>query len=214
MPTTIYLVRHGETDDNVAGVPQGHRDVPINDRGRAQVRAVVAWFQHRPLDAVRSSPLRRALDLAEPLAAAHALQVQADPRLVEFDQGQLDGLPIEQIRTRFPDFIEQWLEGDPTNLRMPGGETYAEVQARMVEAIEDAATAHPNAAVALVSHNLAIKAALCHAMGAPLAGFRHLRTDLASVSILDVEPTRWWRVTLMNERCHVTNEGASWELTT
>jgi len=211
MATTVYLVRHGETDDNVSGVPQGLRDVPLNARGREQAQAVARWFEGRPLAAVIASPLSRSLDVAHAIAAVGAVTAETDERLVEFDQGDLDGMPIVEVRERYPEFIARWRDEDPTDLRMPGGETYGEVQARMVAAIEAAAAAYQDSAVALVSHNLAIKAALCHALGAPLAGFRKLRVDLASVSVLEVSPGRWWRVTLMNERCHMADEGAVWE---
>lgn len=211
MPTTVYLVRHGETDDNVSGIPQGLRDVLPNERGRVQEQAVARWFEDRELAAIVSSPLTRTLNMARSIAEGRSLEIETDDRLVEFDQGDLDGLPIAEIRERYPEFIARWRDEDPTDLRMPGGETYGEVQARMVSAIDDAAAVHVGESVAIVSHNLAIKSALCHAMGVPLAGFRRIRTDLASVSVLDVEPERWWRVTLMNERCHVEDEGAFWE---
>jgi broad specificity phosphatase PhoE len=201
--STVYLVRHGETDDNAAGVPQGLRDVPLNARGHAQAEAVAQWFDDRELATVVSSPLSRALDVARLIAAARDLEVETDPRLVEFDQGDLDGMPIPEVRERYPEFIERWRTEDPTDLRMPGGETYGEVQRRMVAAIEAAAGRHPEQSVALVTHNLAIKSALVHAMGAPLTAFRRIRTDLAAVSILEVNPGKWWRVRLMNEQCHL-----------
>ena len=213
MVTTIYLVRQGETDDNARGVPQGLRDVPLNARGRAQAEAVARWFDGRELAAIVSSPLSRTLDVATALASGQGLEVRTDDRLVEFDQGDLDGLPIAEVRERYPDFIERWRSDDPTDLRMPGGETYGEVQRRMVDAIEAAAAAHLDEAVAIVSHNLAIKSVLCHAMEIPLAGFRRIRTDLAAVSILEVVPGRWWRVSLMNEQCHLPDRVPSGEST-
>jgi broad specificity phosphatase PhoE len=211
MPATIYLVRHGETDDNVSGVPQGLRDVPLNALGRAQADAVARWFDGRTLDAVVSSPLSRTLDVARAIAARCQTELETDARLVEFDQGDLDGLPIAEVRERYPEFIARWRDEDPADLRMPGGETYGEVQARIVAAIEDASSLHAAESVAIVSHNLAIKSALCHALGVPLAAFRRIRVDLASVSMLEVDPGRWWRVSLLNERCHVADEGAVWE---
>tara|TARA_Y100000588_G_scaffold227058_1_gene240867 strand:- start:2536 stop:3156 length:621 start_codon:yes stop_codon:yes gene_type:complete len=203
MAVTLYLVRHGETEDNALGIPQGLRDVPLNNRGRFQAEAVAGWFRSRDLTALISSPLLRTRDVARAIGAAKDIDVQEDIRLVEFDQGDLDGMPIPEARRRYPDFIERWRTEDPTDLRMPGGETYGEVQARMVEIIEEVAGKHPNGSVAMVTHNLAIKAALCHGFDVPLSVFRRIRIDLAAVSVVEVEPERRWRVSLMNERCHV-----------
>ena len=206
MVTTVYLVRHGETDDNARNVPQGLRDVPLNAHGHAQAAAVARWFQGRAITAIGSSPLSRALDVAEAIASGRGIEVQRDERLVEFDQGELDGMPLPEVRERFPEFIERWRTEDPVDLRMPGGETYGEVQRRVVDAIEAFAVSAADGAVVLVSHNLTIKAALCHALDVPLASFRRIRTDLAAVSRLEIEPGRWWRVSLMNEQCHITDE--------
>ena len=203
MPATLYLVRHGETDDNVSGVPQGRRDVPLNAVGRAQTVAVATWFGERPLAAVAASPASRARAAAELVAEPRGLTVEVDQRLAEFDQGELDGLTPEEMRERYADFLVRWRGEDPTDLRMPGGETFGEVQARMVAACEELAARHPGAAVAVASHNLALKAALCHALGAPLSAFRRIRIDLASVTTVDIEPGEWWRVSTLNERCHV-----------
>jgi len=206
MTATLYLVRHGETDDNAQGVSQGRRDVPLNERGRAQAAAVAAWFEGRALDAVVSSPASRARDVAEAIAAPRGLVGSEDERLHEFDQGELDGLALAEMRERYAEFLERWRSEDPTELRMPGGETFGEVQARVVGACEELAAANPEGAVAVVSHNFTLRAALCHAMGVPLANFRRFRTDLASVSVVTVEPGEWWRVEGLNEHCHVVGE--------
>ena len=65
-----------------------------------------------------------------------------DERLAEFDQGELDGLPLEVMRERYSDFLERWRNDDPTDLRMPGGETFGEVQERVVAACEEIAAQH------------------------------------------------------------------------
>ena len=203
MTTTLYLIRHGETDDNARRVSQGRRDVPLNARGRAQAAAVATWFDGRLLTQVVSSPSSRARDVADAIGAGRGLTVDEDERLVEFDQGELDGLPLEEMRERYSDFLERWRNDDPTDLRMPGGETFGEVQRRMVEACEAIAAANLGGAAAVVSHNFALRAALCHALDVPLSNFRRLRTDLASVSVVTVEPGEWWRVEGLNEQCHI-----------
>jgi broad specificity phosphatase PhoE len=199
----LYLIRHGETDGNARGVSQGRRDVPLNARGRAQAGALAEWFEQRPLTQVVSSPSSRARDVAEAVGAVRGLTPVEDERLAEFDQGELDGLPLDEMRKRYSDFLERWRNDDPTELRMPGGETFGEVQQRMVEACEAIAAANLDGAVAVVSHNFALRAALCHALDVPLSNFRRFRTDVASVSVVTVAPGEWWRVEGLNEQCHI-----------
>ena len=91
MSATIYLVRHGETDDNVSGVPQGLRDVPPNARGREQAEAVARWFDGREIASIISSPMTRTLEVARAIATGRAIEIETDERLVEFDQGDYGG---------------------------------------------------------------------------------------------------------------------------
>jgi len=200
--TRLVLVRHGQTDGNASGRSQGRRDVPLNERGRKHARALAEALSTRALAAVVSSPASRCHDTARAIAEPHGLAVALDPRLVELDQGELDGLTGEEMRARFPGFLERWRAEDPSDLRMPGGETMREAQERMLAAAANLVRAHAGSEVAVVSHNLAIKALLCHALGAPLAGFRRLQLNVASISVVDVEPDGRWRVMSVNERCH------------
>jgi broad specificity phosphatase PhoE len=204
MTVTLYLIRHGETDDNAHGISQGRRDVPLNAAGRAQAAAVAAWFDGRSLTHVVSSPSSRAWDVAEKVGAVRGLTPVEDERIAELDQGELDGLPLEEMRTRYADFLDQWRNDDPADLRMPGGETFGEVQRRVVDACEEIAAANQDGAVAIVSHNFTLRAALCHALDVPISNFRRFRTDLASISIVTVEPGKWWRVEELNEQCHMS----------
>ena len=203
MTTRLLLVRHGETDGNAAGRAQGRRDVALNATGRRQASARAETLRARPLAAVVASPSTRCVETATAIAAPHGLTVRTDARLQELDQGTLDGLTMEEMRAEAADFLRRWRIEDPTDLRMPGGETLGEAQARMVDACRDVARLFPDTEVAIVSHNLALKALLCHALGVSLAGFRHLQIDLASLSVVDVGPDGVWTVIGINERCRV-----------
>ncbi|GMU40271.1 MAG: phosphoglycerate mutase [Chloroflexota bacterium] len=203
MTTRLYLARHAETDANANGETQGWRDVPLNARGREQARVMAEAFRARPLAAIYASDTGRARDTAAAIAAPHGLEVRADPRLREMDQGLLDGLTGEQLRHEHATFLQRWRDEDPADLRMPEGETLREVQERMVAAVEAMAAAHPDASVLAVSHNLASKALLCHALGIPLAAFRRIHVDLASYAEIEVRSGEPWTVNRMNERCHL-----------
>jgi broad specificity phosphatase PhoE len=203
MTARLLLVRHGETDSNVEGRSQGRREVPLNDHGHQQVLAVASALSGRGIVAAVASPTERARETGEAIAHAAGIELTTDERLTELDQGELDGLTPPEMRERAPDFLRRWAEDDPADLQMPGGESLAQAQARMVEAITVVANAHDGETAVLVSHNLALKSFLCHAFDVPLASFRSFRVDVASVSTVDFHEDGAFSVVQLNERCHL-----------
>jgi broad specificity phosphatase PhoE len=164
---TVYYIRHGETDWNVAGRLQGRRDVPLNARGRAQgshcgeiLRGLFARDNRDPagLDYV-SSPLARACQTMELARAALGLGAQGyrrEPRLVEIAFGEWEGFTIAQLHVRDPARIAQ-REHDKWHFVPPGGESYEMVSARIAEWYESLATdtvvtAHGGTARGLIAH--------------------------------------------------------------
>jgi broad specificity phosphatase PhoE len=163
---TIYYIRHGETDWNVAGRLQGRRDVPLNTRGRAQgrhcgdiLRDLFARDNRDPgtLDYV-SSPLKRASETMELLRAALGLAgdgYRCDARLAEIAFGQWEGFTIAQLHDRDPARIAQ-REHDKWHFVPPGGESYEMVSARMRDWYESlgrdtVVTAHGGTARGLIA---------------------------------------------------------------
>jgi broad specificity phosphatase PhoE len=140
-PPTIYYIRHGETDWNVAGRLQGRRDIALNARGRAQaahcgevLRDLFDRDKRKPetLDYV-SSPLKRASETMEAVRAALGLPAQgyrSDERLAEIAFGAWEGFTIAQLHERDPARIAQ-REHDKWHFVPPGGESYEMVAARM-----------------------------------------------------------------------------------
>ncbi len=131
----FYCVRHGESSYNAEGRIQGQSDVPLSDLGRLQGKAVAAELAKAPIKAVFSSPLRRALQTAEPLAEALNLPIQTDPRLMEIHAGIFQ----DQLRSDLPELYPQewacWQSGDP-DFAIPGGETRRRLMQRGREAFE------------------------------------------------------------------------------
>lgn len=201
--TRLLLVRHGETDSNVEGRSQGRRDVPLNEHGRRQAAALAERLGADPPAAVYASPLQRAQDTAAAIAAACGVAVSTDERLAELDQGELDGLTPQEMRERNPEFLQRWMSDDPSELTMPGGESLADAQRRMLDAVREIAARYVDETVVAVSHNLALKALLCELLGVPLASFRGFRIDVASVSAVDVLDGGVFVVANLNERCHI-----------
>ncbi len=158
----IYLLRHGETDYNREPARvQGRIDVPLNDTGRAQARAVDA----PPHDALYSSHLARARETAE-IVGAGAPQI--DERLAESARGDWEGREWREIQSTEPEAFAAWRAAG-AGFRFPGGESLSEQMERVVAALDDVARGPLPALV--VCHGGSIRVALCHASGRGLDAF-------------------------------------------
>ncbi len=199
----LYLIRHGETDHNVEQVALGRQDVPLNERGVLQARALAeALRSQSDIVAIYSSPLQRAVATATPLAEALGLTVQIDERLIEMDIGEIEDQTFAQVRERYPDFLRVWQSDELADAVMPGGESLRQVQDRAWAAVEALRERHAEKTVAVVAHNFVILTVLCRVLELPLARFRRLRHDLAAVSVLELTSERR-TVLLLNDRCHL-----------
>ncbi|MCU1542335.1 MAG: histidine phosphatase family protein [Microbacteriaceae bacterium] len=146
--TTIYLVRHGETDWNRERRIQGSTDIPLNDTGRAQAAAAGELLARREWDGVYASPLSRAFETAEIIAARLGLPAPSPaPDLVERNYGEAEGMTGDDIDARFTGPI-------------PGRETRDEVAARAIPAIIALAESHPGESIVIVSHGGVIRTVL------------------------------------------------------
>jgi broad specificity phosphatase PhoE len=153
--TTIYLARHAESDWNAENRFQGHTDRPLTERGREQAEALADELAAEPLDAVFSSPLRRAFETAELVAARHDLQAIPVDGLREVDVGDWAGLSRSEVEARFPDAFGRWLAGGEG---WQNGETYDEMSERALAAVREITAQHPDGTVLIVSHGGPIRA--------------------------------------------------------
>ena len=161
----LVLLRHGRTHWNHTRRAQGHADVPLDEVGHAQARAVAPLVAALAPSRLWSSDLPRARQTADAVAAACGLPVQEDPRLREFSVGERQGLTWAEAVERFP-----WIAdgaGLGEQLRgVPGAESDEDVAARIVPAVEEmAATLAPAETGVVVSHGAAIKLALVGLLG-------------------------------------------------
>jgi broad specificity phosphatase PhoE len=202
----LILIRHGETESNRQRLTLGREDVPLNEKGRRQAQALLSSLVGVSMAAVYASPLRRAVETAQPLAETRGLEVQAVEDLTEMAVGELEGLSPQELRDRYGDFLREWLSTEAGKLRMPGGESLQDVQDRAWAAIERLRERHTEDTVVVVTHNFTIHAILCRALGLPLANFRHFRHDLAAKTVLELREDRAIVISL-NDTCHLEAEG-------
>ncbi len=148
--TSLYLVRHGETDWNAQRRIQGTTDIPLNDTGRAQAATTAELLARREWDGIFSSPLSRAYDTASIIASRLSLPApRRIPAIVERNYGAAEGLDWQQIEADYP--------GDTA---VPGRETHAEVAERVIPALIGLAAEHPGQSLIVVSHGGVIRSVL------------------------------------------------------
>ncbi|MBI2983901.1 MAG: histidine phosphatase family protein [Chloroflexi bacterium] len=164
--TTLYLVRHGESEANAAKRYAGQSDSPLTARGREQARTVAAALRATRFDRVVSSDLSRARDTAEIIAREHGCEVEVFPELREINVGEAAGKAIEDAKERFdwgPGRFVQW----------PGGESLEQVRDRVVSAIDRIVAASPGKGICIVGHGGVTRILISHFMGLLPALYRH-----------------------------------------
>lgn len=157
--TTLYLVRHGETDWNREGRIQGHQDPPLNESGRAQARALAQRLADVPFDCAYSSDLQRALETARILVEARSVPLVVHSSLRERCLGRWEGQRIGEVAVADPAAWEAWLKR-PYDEAPHGGESEAQLERRAVDLLATIVRAHPGRTILVVSHGGTIRAAL------------------------------------------------------
>lgn len=163
MVTTVYLIRHGETDWNRDGRWQGFADVPLNERGRLQSALVAQriFVDGIRFDALYCSDLTRAYQTAWEIGSAIRVPVQLLPPLREIDLGTWSGLTSAELRARYP--VEMALLDQGQDVPRGGGETLWALRRRVVEAVDAMVAQHPGETLGLVTHGGPIRMLLSQA---------------------------------------------------
>ena len=188
MTTTLYLIRHGETDANVAGVWQGSTDSPLNERGRAQAQALARRIAREglPITVIYSSPLQRARQTAEMVARALGdVPIILDPGLAEYHLGEWEGLTYEQLKTekRLWDRMAE----DP-DFTPPGGESPRQFAMRLLNSFQTITRKHAGETTAVVGHGGALATALSMLLDQDGSTWRQYQMLNASLSKLMFDP--------------------------
>jgi len=180
--TTLVLIRHATNDWVRKGLLAGWTPgVHLNEEGRAQAQALGERLAASHFDAVYSSPLERAMETAQAVAAPHGLEVQIHEGIGEVRYGEWNGRSLRELAKK-P--LWRAVQLHPSGTRFPGGETIGEMQARVVATLDEIRSAHPQGIVAAVAHADVIKAATAFYVGVPLDLFQRLIISPASVTVV------------------------------
>lgn len=181
-PTLVLLVRHGKTPTTGQVLPGRAPDLHLADAGRSQAEQAGARIGRlKKVGAVYASPLERTRETAVPIAKATGNRLRSNKGLLECDFGQWTGQELKALQ-RDP----QWatVQRYPSGFRFPGGESFAEMQTRMVSTLADLCRRHPGQTVVAVSHADPIKAAVAHALGTHLDLFQRIVVSPCSISAI------------------------------
>lgn len=180
--TLFYIIRHGETEYNRNGRYQGQSDIPLNETGRAQSRALASRLAATPLDVIYASDLVRAQETARTIAGGRT--VVLDPRLREVDVGRVVGLTREEIIQREPAFWSAYGR-EPDRTPFPGGESACDVQRRALEVFRAIRERYSEGRVAVVTHGGLIKMLVADVLGLSLAERHRVALDNCGLSVVE-----------------------------
>ena len=181
--TIFHLLRHGEP--TVFGRINGRLPgVGLSTKGRAEIAAVAARLTAEKIEAIYSSPLQRTRETAEILSERLGVPIQYREDVIELDFGEWTGLTADAIRND-----ERWQvwNSNRSIATIPGGESWRQVQHRVVGTLFDLQQMHPSGCVVIVSHGDVIRAALLFALGMPLDFYSRIEIAPASVSTIRLD---------------------------
>jgi len=185
--TNFFLIRHAScpgVGQTLWGRTPG---ICLNEKGEMQAQRLADRFQHIKLNAIYSSPMERALQTASALARPMKLEVKKSAAVNEINFGEWTGKTFEQLHTD-----EQWrrFNSHRSMTVIPGGESFLEVQNRIVKEIEELAVYHGKAQIAIVSHADVIRAAVAYFAATPIDLIDRLEISPCSVSVVAIDPDR------------------------
>ncbi|MFB7467167.1 bifunctional RNase H/acid phosphatase [Streptomyces sp. NPDC056224] len=204
-PATLVLLRHGET----ALTPQkrfsgsGGSDPELSPAGRRQAAAVAEALAARgTVQTVISSPLRRCRETAQAVADRLGLDVTVEEGLREVDFGAWEGLTFAEVRERFPDDLQAWLDS-PKAAPTGGGESFMAATRRISATRDRLLAAHAGRTVLLVTHVTPVKILVRLALGAPPESLFRMELSAASLSAVAYYADGNASVRLLNDTSHL-----------
>jgi len=178
----VLLVRHGTTPTTGKILPGRAPGLHLADTGHAQAqRAGERITELSRVDALYCSPLERARETAAPIGKALGIRPKIERGLLECDFGDWTGAELAKLMK-----LPEWrtVQSAPSTFRFPGGESFTEMQARMVTALDKLRARHPGGVIVCVSHADTIKAAVAHALGTHLDLFQRIVISTCSISAI------------------------------
>lgn len=206
MKTTLIIVRHGETEFNIAERYHGKLDSPLTENGVRQARQAAAALAGAAIDAIYSSPQPRVKATADILKQGRDCPVAYDKRLTEIDCGIWDGMAAGSIRAAYPGELDTW-ENRPHLHAMPGGETLAQVRSRISAFLGDTIRQHRGQTVLIVSSQIPVMVMMMIFAQEPDALlWQTTPQGNAAINVVEIDDTDNATIVKRGDRGHVVSE--------
>ena len=179
----LILTRHGETVWNVEKIYRGRTDVSLDEVGIKQAELSGKYLSNWELEAIYSSPLKRALDTANIIARYQKVGVYVAEGLIDFDYGEWQSLSEQEAKRLYPTLHNEW-HNNPHKVKMPGGESLEDVRRRAIKVIDDVLSKYQGSVV-LVSHRVVNKVLICSLLGLDNSHFWNIKQDVGGITIFN-----------------------------
>jgi len=196
----LILARHGETMWNIERVYRGRMDVNLDEMGIKQAELLGKYLSNWGLEAIHSSPLRRALDTANIVARYQKINVHITEGLIDFDYGEWQSLPEQEVKRLYPTLHHEW-HNNPHKVKMPGGESLEDVRRRALKVVRDV-LARYQGSVVLVSHRVVNKVLICSLLGLGNPYFWNIKQDVGGITVFNYVDERFV-LTRHNDTSHL-----------
>lgn len=185
---TLFLVRHGHA--GVAGPKRyiGQSDLPLSDTGILQAQSLRCWFASIPLARIIASDLKRAVGTARIIAESHHIEIECLPEFREIHLGEWDGRTFDEIKNNHPDAFQARGQ-DLAGFRPSGGESFSDLQRRVIPALERCLRKSPGDLL-LVAHAGVNRVVLCHFLEIPLTHLFRIGQDCGAVTVIQLREDR------------------------
>ena len=168
---------------------RGRIDIELNETGIRQAELLAEYLSDLKIDAIYSSPLKRALKTAKMIAGYHKLDVEMAPSLIDFNYGKWQGLPHGEVKDKYKELYGEWISS-PERVKMPAGESLNEVRKRTIGVVNNVIAKY-RGTVVLVSHRVVNKVLICALLGLDNSHFWNIRQDTCGITTFTYENRRF-----------------------
>lgn len=175
------IVRHGETAWNKADIFRGRVQIGLSEDGLKQADKLAEYLSKKKINAVYCSPLQRALQTAQSVAGRQQLPAFPVEGLTDLDFGKWEGVPRQEVKTKYPEIFQLWLER-PDLAIIPEGESLQEARGRSMNSLNKIIAENKDGTVAVVTHRVITKVLECALLGLDDSHFWNIEQDTCGVT--------------------------------